>query len=660
MKIKGTQYFFLLMITGLIALIVMYGIRGDRIELHGPESQEMAFNQEQKIYLQENDLIRIHVEEPLQYLMKEDGTGFLYEYLNEIFVQAGLEIQLTDMDDADCSLTIVTDDRRDDMDEINYTSPVFQIEGAFFLKTDAEEKERLSGVMMTDRLTQKNMNDIHYRDRKMTFRKAPDAEAVVQKAKEENLDFIIGDRSAILHELDGSTDFLASEAALYSLNVCIAIPEEETALYGILNQCIMKADRHYLTYHLGEKWFNGEGPLYMKDQYEDVYLLLLIIFTAVLIAFFIYYQANKNLYRELNERMDLLTESKQELKTTFNGVAYYLAELDLDGSITDINKAFYRFVNRDTANQKIWNVFDIERRHKDSLEGLVNRAAEGDHVKGIELILNNRTLVLDIFPIENTRGAVEKLLFMGMDVTNERMAERQLLQDNKMIAVGQLAAGVAHEIRNPLGIIRNYCYVLKNMEDEKAKTKAIEQIEKAVENSGAIINSLLDFSRIPTHRSELVDIEAHIHSLTVLNKSILNRKNINLSIICSQPVSAYLPVQSLDMILINLISNATDAMTDNGDLTINVVKYTEQFEIEVRDTGTGISENVLEEIFNPFFTTKGSVGGTGLGLYIVYNEVKKINGEITVESTVGEGSSFKVMLPLNDTMDDKEKRNGEG
>ena len=73
---------------------------------------------------------------------------------------------------------------------------------------------------------------------------------------------------------------------------------------------------------------------------------------------------------------------------------------------------------------------------------------------------------IDVFPIDNATGKVEKLLFIAKDVTKERMAERQMLQDNKMIAVGQLAAGVAHEIRNPLGIIRNYCYVLKNMEGE--------------------------------------------------------------------------------------------------------------------------------------------------------------------------------------------------
>ena len=264
--------------------------------------------------------------------------------------------------------------------------------------------------------------------------------------------------------------------------------------------------------------------------------------------------------------------------------------------------------------------------------------------------MRRKVLDIDIFPIENASGSVDKLLFMGEDVTNKMMAERQLLQDNKMIAVGQLAAGVAHEIRNPLGIIRNYCYVLKNMNDNaEVKDKAIEHIEKAVDNSGAIINNLLNFSRASSKEGETIDIEEHIRSLTSLNRNILKKKNIHLDIICSEPVKTFIQTESLDIILINLIQNATDAMKENGNLTIKVLKYDETFEIDVKDTGSGIEEDILQDIFNPFFTTKGNNEGNGLGLYIVYNETGKLNGNIEVQSRVGEGSVFRLNLPLRDS-----------
>lgn len=638
----------------MVALICIYGLSYEKKDIEFSAEREIEFNQAQKQYLQQRDEITVYIDPALRHLINEDGGGFLQECLNGIFKPMGVELVMTEEKIADCRLMVVTEDVRENH-AYSYTSPVFQIDGAFFLSEKADGKP-LSGVIMSSRVSDDKLENVTYHDNSLEFLYAHNAEEAVEIAYRDDKDFIVGDRSAILSILGETSDYLATEDVIYSMNVCIITAEENTELYGVLSKCINNADRHGITYKAGQKWMDGNGPVYMKDRYEDIYLLILIIFAAVLIAFFIYYQANKNLYHELNERMNLLTDSKRELKTTFNSVGYYLAELDLDGSITDINRAFYSFVETDTANEKIWDVFDMQQHHKNRLETSVLEAARGQHVDGIEIILNNRTLVMDIFPIENTRGTVEKLLFMGMDVTNERMAERQLLQDNKMIAVGQLAAGVAHEIRNPLGIIRNYCYVLKNMNDEENKAKAIEQIEKAVDNSGDIINSLLNFSRIPTHRSEMVNIEEHIKSLTVLNKNILNKKNINLHITCPEPVSAYLPVQSLDMILINLISNATDAMTENGDLTINVIKYAKRFEIEVRDTGTGIDENVLEEIFNPFFTTKGSSGGTGLGLYIVYNEVQKINGEITVESTLGRGACFKITLPLNNAFDNKEKK----
>ena len=246
---------------------------------------------------------------------------------------------------------------------------------------------------------------------------------------------------------------------------------------------------------------------------------------------------------------------------------------------------------------------------------------------------------------------------MAMDVTREKMAERQLLQDNKMIAVGQLAAGVAHEIRNPLGIIRNYCYVLKTMSDDSVKEKAIEQIEKSVDKSGAIINSLLNFSRVSSSNGETINVEEHIWSLIQLNYNILKKKNIDLEVICDEDIWTYLAVESLDMILINLISNATDAMSENGSLTIRVIRYQESFEIDVEDTGCGIEEDILQDIFNPFFTTKGNKKGNGLGLYIVYNEVNKLNGTIEVESKVGEGTKFKLILPLSEEETGKEKKN---
>lgn len=645
MKNKILQHTFLIIILLCIAAIWIWGVKKNNININAQAPSEIKLNKQEQAYINSHDGIYIYVDESLRYLMGDGDNGFLQEYVQNVFGDAGTDvIMTTDEDMADCSMVAVTDEIRADRD-ISYTSALFQLEGVLFLRDGAEWSKNPDGVAMSGR-TKEGKEKIKYDGKKIDFSYEDTAEETVAAAREKKADFILGDLSAIKAVLAGDNDYSALDQTIYTENVCIVTDKGETAEYGILNKCVNAADRHVISYKASQRWLDGNGPVYMKNGNEDIYLLILVIFTAVLVVFFIYYHADKNMYDELNLRMQKLTESKKELKTTFNGVNYYLAELDLEGGIQDINRAFYNAIQADIIGRKIWSVLDLDDENRQKLEAAVN---EHTHKK-IDINMRRKVLDIDIFPIENASGSVDKLLFMGEDVTNKMMAERQLLQDNKMIAVGQLAAGVAHEIRNPLGIIRNYCYVLKNMNDNaEVKDKAIEHIEKAVDNSGAIINNLLNFSRASSKEGETIDIEEHIRSLTSLNRNILKKKNIHLDIICSEPVKTFIQTESLDIILINLIQNATDAMKENGNLTIKVLKYDETFEIDVKDTGTGIEEDILQDIFNPFFTTKGNNEGNGLGLYIVYNETGKLNGNIEVQSRVGEGSVFRLNLPLRDS-----------
>ena len=645
MKNKILQHTFLIIILLCIAAIWIWGVKKNNININAQAPSEIKLNKQEQAYINSHDGIYIYVDESLRYLMGDGDNGFLQEYVQNVFGDAGTDvIMTTDEDMADCSMVAVTDEIRADRD-ISYTSALFQLEGVLFLRDGAEWSKNPDGVAMSGR-TKEGKEKIKYDGKKIDFSYEDTAEETVVAAREKKADFILGDLSAIKAVLAGDNDYSALDQTIYTENVCIVTDKGETAEYGILNKCVNAADRHVISYKASQRWLDGNGPVYMKNGNEDIYLLILVIFTAVLVVFFIYYHADKNMYDELNLRMQKLTESKKELKTTFNGVNYYLAELDLEGGIQDINRAFYNAIQADIIGRKIWSVLDLDDENRQKLEAAVN---EHTHKK-IDISMRRKVLDIDIFPIESASGSVDKLLFMGEDVTNKVMAERQLLQDNKMIAVGQLAAGVAHEIRNPLGIIRNYCYVLKNMNDNaEVKDKAIEHIEKAVDNSGAIINNLLNFSRASSKEGEIIDIGEHIRSLTSLNRNILKKKNIHLDIICSEPVKTFIQTESLDIILINLIQNATDAMKENGNLTIKVLKYDETFEIDVKDTGTGIEEDILQDIFNPFFTTKGNNEGNGLGLYIVYNETGKLNGNIEVQSRVGEGSVFRLNLPLRDS-----------
>lgn len=650
MKKKFSQYLFLGVIIVLIGIIFIYALQDRDGDIRSGETGRLEMTEAEREYVENHDEVVIYVDDSIRF-MNADGNGFLQEYMDDVFRNVDLDIRLTDEEEgADGRITAVTDEDRNV--DSNYVPPLLQLDWAMYVKADGQLNSDLSGVIV-EGYQRSEVNDISYDGQDVDFVYADSAEEALELARAEDLDFMLTPRSAMWLALDGNKDYLATEDSVYSQNVCIML-DEDSVLYTLMNKCINVTDRHTLSYEVSQKWFDGNGPVYMKENNEDVYMLVLIIFTSVMIAFFIYYQTNKNLYAELENRMEKLNESKKELKTTFNGVSYYLAELDLNGVVLDINRYFFEAVHKNVTNSNIYDILEMDEEGRASLQEMMERASRGEYTESREITRKQDIFEVDIFPIEGAKGVVEKLLFMARDITGEVMAERQMLQDNKMIAVGQLAAGVAHEIRNPLGIIRNYCYVLKNMDvDMEIRDKAIGHIEAAVDRSGAIINNLLNFSRASSGQEEWIDVEEHIRSLASLNDNILRKKNIKLEITCSEKIETYIRVEALDMILINLVQNATDAMKENGKLSIKVVKYKQEFEIDVQDTGTGIEEDILQNIFNPFFTTKEGHKGNGLGLYIVYNETGKLDGKIDVRSKVGVGSVFMLTLPL------REHRSGE-
>lgn len=222
-----------------------------------------------------------------------------------------------------------------------------------------------------------------------------------------------------------------------------------------------------------------------------------------------------------------------------------------------------------------------------------------------------------------------------------KLAERRMMQSTKMAAVGQLAAGIAHEIRTPLGIIRNAAFILKR---SLQGSEQVEVIEQSVERANKIIDNLLNFSRISDDRVSEVELEAFIKGLWELNQKAWQVQGIAFKLLSERPHREVVYVESLKHVLLNLFSNAADAMAEGGELTVSV--YEDQgLCISVADTGSGMSRETIDQLFDPFFTTKANSKGTGLGLYIVYNEIQKMGGQISVTSKLGGGSRFVVCLP---------------
>lgn len=248
------------------------------------------------------------------------------------------------------------------------------------------------------------------------------------------------------------------------------------------------------------------------------------------------------------------------------------------------------------------------------------------------------------FNQESKGGSEPSILVVFEDVTDQRVNAAKILQDNKMTAIGQLATGVAHEIRNPLGLIRNYAFLLKrHPEDIELLRQALPVIEDSVDKASNTIDNLLNFSRLTNDQVVTFDFKVLIENVLSLNDRLMRKGQIR-CVTHLEPLQFTWCESALKHILMNIINNAVDAMPSSGQLTLWLRPSKEGAILHIIDTGSGMSEETLQCLFDPFFTTKQIGEGTGLGLYIVYNELEKHGGKLDVISKLGQGTTFKLSL----------------
>ena len=246
-------------------------------------------------------------------------------------------------------------------------------------------------------------------------------------------------------------------------------------------------------------------------------------------------------------------------------------------------------------------------------------------------------------------------LAMSFNLMSEKLesAQQTLLQTEKLASVGKLASGMSHEINNPLVSILGYSELAQEHLDNSEKLKTyLERINRDALRCKQIIDQLLTFAREKQKEyKEIINVSAIVEDVILLTDHILKTKNILVKLFKddSDP-RVYVSIDPLKRVFINLISNAIDAMDNNGTLTIRIKKVINDKGMEYayicfEDNGGGISPDVLSRIFDPFFTTKDVGKGTGLGLSLSYGIIQDHGGTIEVESTLGKGTIFTVKLP---------------
>ena len=250
---------------------------------------------------------------------------------------------------------------------------------------------------------------------------------------------------------------------------------------------------------------------------------------------------------------------------------------------------------------------------------------------------------------ELSHGHRGKVLLVIEDQTQQHLLELHYMQAEKLSALGEVAAGVAHEIKNPLAIVQNTCDLLPRLgpEEEKERDETLHMMREAIRRIDDRVGSLLDFARPAQHLVEQLDAAEVLRQLLDLETKHAEHLGISIERQFEPVPAVFINRDMLKDIYINIIRNAFQAMPQGGRLQVSARSEQEGVEIKICDTGTGIDPTQLSRIFEPFFSTKAPGEGTGLGLAIAQRQLREIGGHIEVTSRVGKGTCFALLLPYN-------------
>jgi PAS domain S-box-containing protein len=366
---------------------------------------------------------------------------------------------------------------------------------------------------------------------------------------------------------------------------------------------------------------------------------------------------NSLLYKDQQERAAELKLLKEFNESIIESINVGLLAVDLEGRVTRLNSALEHILGlrRDAAvGRYVEDLFSED--FADTLKQVLGK--DGWLLKEIRNIYKlhtatraNRALVLNIAlaPLQDAQGQTGALVVLE-DVTARITLEEQLQQREKLSSIGLLAAGVAHEVNTPLTGVSSYTQMLLGMLNENdPKHALLQKVRTQAERATNIVNNLLNFSRTGS-ATEFAEIDvAHVLDDTLqLLEPQLRRSQIEIVRDYDDDApEAYANAGKLQQVFTNLILNARDAIPDGGGrITVSTGTADDgSLVAEISDNGIGIAPENVAKIYDPFYTTKGVGQGTGLGLAVSYGIVQEHAGRISVDSTPGHGTTFRITLP---------------
>jgi two-component system NtrC family sensor kinase len=358
-----------------------------------------------------------------------------------------------------------------------------------------------------------------------------------------------------------------------------------------------------------------------------------------------------------------MVRAKTDWEATFAAMQDGIAIVDVDFHITRVNQALaemFALPAEQMIGRKCYEVFHSQ----EGPTGLcaLKRLAETREKVAFETIKTTvpNVLGISIYPLFNARGDLMGAVHNFRDIAEADALRKLAIQDEKLIAVGRLAASIAHEINNPLYCIQNCMDLLPGETDERESAMLLRLARGELDRVILTLQRMLDFARPTEDIPAPIDINQLLENTLALTQQQLQYAKVQVK----KDFDPDLPHQvglgdQLTQVFINMIFNAIEAMPTGGELHVTTRKgdvqkgkklglmhSTDMVEISFADTGCGIPPENMERLFEPFFSTKEEVEGVGLGLWISYGIIQKHKGTIEVDSKVGKGTTFTITLPV--------------
>ena len=359
----------------------------------------------------------------------------------------------------------------------------------------------------------------------------------------------------------------------------------------------------------------------------------------------------EDLESKVRERTREIEETKQYLENLLENANDVIYTLDTEQRFTYVNNKVqvWGYRKEDLLGRPYLSLLSRRHRGRRLKSTLDIGAKQVYEVEVVTRLGEVRTATVSVSPLQGSEGEILGVLGIARDMTDTKKLEQQIRNSEKLASIGKLAAGVAHEINNPLGGILNCLYNLRKGGVSAARQEEYwASMEHGVRRVQKIVRQLLDFSQQHEPEFSPSDINRIVEQVLVLTTHLFAANRIQLETQLGQGLpSIMVDSHMIEQVLMNLILNAVQAMKNGGVLTIHTSVAEGICRVEVRDTGSGIPASVLPRVFDPFFTTKGEGEGTGLGLSVNLGIVERHGGKILVESEVGKGTTFTLCLPVS-------------